>query len=519
MAHSTARDHASGPLLVRHTLASSLSLSDNISPLDGNASPFPSTTAYSIPPAVVDDATSQSAPAKASTPDAGALPSDHYREKLPPWRFHLRQACLPMVRKETPILADIQKSLRHPVLDAYFAWTANLASHTFYVLMLPAAFWVGQNRLGRDMVFVLGMGIYVLGFFKDLLCLPRPRLPPLHRITMSSYTAHEYGWPSLHLANATAVTLVLALELWKLDISLAAAVALYAGLLIYWSLLIFGRLYCGMHGFFDVSMGLAIGAALFFLRFFFGPAFDQWLLYSHNGSTSAVILKIAVVISCYLFLVHIYPEPVDDCPCFDDSVAFVGVLMGIDISHLMCVVTGYFVTIPGNTDFLSAPCPAHLTPFMHVFRFVVGVSLVVVWKSILKPVLFSILPPIYKFVGVYLPRSNFISTAHSHKTSRQIRSQSLSNMQNEPMLEFKNVISTVLSGDKDVVGPADDIDVYELLDYQNKHPTEKQTTVQPSGVFRPRYDVEIIGRVIVYFGISAMAIWGFSLSVVAMHLY
>ena len=32
--------------------------------------------------------------------------------------------------------------------------------------------------MARDLVFVLGMGIYVTGFCKDFLCLPRPRSPP-----------------------------------------------------------------------------------------------------------------------------------------------------------------------------------------------------------------------------------------------------------------------------------------------------------------------------------------------------
>lgn len=100
-------------------------------------------------------------------------------------------------------------------------------------------------------------------------------------------------------------------------------------------------------------------------------------------------------------------------------------------------------------------------------------------------------------------------TAHSRQTSRQIRSQSLSNMKNEPLLDVDKALKSVKEGDKDSVGPVDDIDAYELLDYGKSHPSEPQVEVSISGVFRKRYDVEIIGRTIVYAGIPFMATWGF----------
>ena len=48
-------------------------------------------------------------------------------------------------------------------------------------------------------------------------------------------------------------------------------------------------------------------------------------------------------------------------------------------------------------------------------------------------------------------------------------------MKNEPMLELDNVLKSVVANGKTQVGPTDDIDAYELLDYQLKHPDEKCT--------------------------------------------
>ena len=35
-----------------------------------------------------------------------------------------------------------------------------------------------------------------------------------------------------------------------------------------------------------------------------------------------------ITIPLGLFLVHRHPQPVDDCPCFEDAIAFMSVLMG-----------------------------------------------------------------------------------------------------------------------------------------------------------------------------------------------
>jgi hypothetical protein len=53
------------------------------------------------------------------------------------------------VRWETPYLALMQETLRSPALDSYFAFTANLGTHTFYMIFLPILFWCGYTNVGR----------------------------------------------------------------------------------------------------------------------------------------------------------------------------------------------------------------------------------------------------------------------------------------------------------------------------------------------------------------------------------
>jgi hypothetical protein len=84
--------------------------------------------------------------------DAGNKGHDHYAQRLPPWRNALRNRLIPIVRWETPWLALMQDKLRSPALDSYFAYTANLGTHTFFMVFLPIQFWCGYTSIGRAYV-------------------------------------------------------------------------------------------------------------------------------------------------------------------------------------------------------------------------------------------------------------------------------------------------------------------------------------------------------------------------------
>jgi len=150
-----------------------------------------------------------------------------------------------------------------------------------------------------------------------------------------------------------------------------------------------------------------------------------------------------------------------------------------------------------------------------VSRFLLGVALVVTWKTLAKPIVFTILPPIYKAVGVYLPRRSYISTAHTQTSTRKIRSTSMSNDSNMGIGDINNFIKGVTDHNKkDEVGPETEIDYYEMLSYSQNQNSDNTTIQTPpkynSGVFKYRYDVEIVGRLIIYAGISITAVWTFA---------
>lgn len=342
--------------------------------------------------------------------DAGSLPLSYYKRKLGRARYAVRNFFLPLIAQETETIAGIQHACRTSWRDVYFAYTANLGSHTFYVLMLPLPTWFGFGNVTRDFVYLLGYGIYFTGLFKDLCCLPRPRSPPVHRITLSSYTAAEYGFPSSHTANATSVTLlVLSLLLRSYhQFDLRFALALAATLLYYFSMVL-GRVYCGMHGFQDLLVGSVIGLTCFVLRVLTRDAWDSLVLLTNAGIPLSVLLNYA--------LIYFHITPIDDCPCFEDSVAFIGVIIGLDIADWVFVKSLFHSVAPefGYHYLDTHYSYAEFGLLKTVLRIVISVLPVVLWKAFSKKALRCGLSCLFKpDTAVYSePREAVIATINS----------------------------------------------------------------------------------------------------------
>ncbi|KAF8430138.1 hypothetical protein EV426DRAFT_580000 [Tirmania nivea] len=395
-------------------------------------------------------------------PDAGLRNLDHYKSRLPKYRYILRQKFLPLVRWETPYLAWFQEHVRTPGLDTYFAMTANLGTHTFFMVMLPIMFWFGFTSLGRAMVHILAAGVFFSGFVKDLLCLPRPLSPPLHRITMSGSAALEYGFPSTHSTNAVSVGLYGLLAL-RADSSIDPTFRLSMQLLawIYMISIVLGRLYCGMHGFFDVTIGSALGALLAWIQWAFRAQIDTFI---YSGDWKVPLMVVATI----LVLVRIHPEPADPCPCFDDGVAFAGVIIGVNVGHWHFAHSRFS---------LHTPSPATV-PYSFVelglgksiARVLLGVIIIFAWREVMKPTLHSLLPPVFRWIeqiGLSLPRRDYKKASEYTKVPA-LADDTLPRLQELPAL-INNISRRTRS---DSVGPQSAADAYETLAYREKRRRE-----------------------------------------------
>ncbi|KAI1076392.1 PAP2-domain-containing protein [Whalleya microplaca] len=407
-------------------------------------------------PSSKDDTTTATPPVI----DAGLRSLDHYKRALPKWRYEMRQWALPLVRWETPYLAWMQDKLRSHALDSYFAITANLGTHTFFMIGLPILFWCGYASFGKGLVHILATGVFFTGFVKDFFSLPRPLSPPLHRITMSGSAALEYGFPSTHSANAVSVAVyaVLCLRSPDNDFQPNTQFTLEALSYFYAVSIIFGRLYCGMHGFLDVIIGSIMGAVISLIEFYYGPALHDYLQQNGWSSISAVILLIII-------LVRVHPEPADDCPCFDDSVSFAGVMIGLELGtwHFN---RSSFAAIPFDLAALGLPAV--------VLRILFGVLLIIGWREAAKPSLLRGLPHLFRLIetwGLSLPRRFFMPASEYKNIPLRLRVDNVI----PNVADLPGLITAVRHpgrGRSVSVGPQSAADAYETLAYRERRRKE-----------------------------------------------
>ncbi|CAI4034293.1 hypothetical protein SMKI_10G0800 [Saccharomyces mikatae IFO 1815] len=309
--------------------------------------------------------------------DPGNHPSEHFRTRMSKFRFTIREKLLVFTNNQSFTLCRWQKRYRSTFNDLYFTYTSLMGSHTFYVLCLPMPVWFGYFETTKDLVYILGYSIYLSGFFKDYWCLPRPRAPPLHRITLSEYTTKEYGAPSSHTANATGVSLLFLYNIWRMqESSVVLQLMLSCVVVFYYITLVFGRIYCGMHGLLDLASGGLIGIVCFIVRMHFKYKFSN--LYIEEYWWFPLFS-----VGWGLLLLFEHVKPIDECPCFQDSVAFMGVVSGIECCDWLGKVFG--ITLVYN---LEPNCGWRLT----LARLLVGVPCVVVWKYVIsKPLVYTLL--------------------------------------------------------------------------------------------------------------------------------
>ncbi|KAJ7484275.1 sphingosine-1-phosphate phosphatase [Mycena latifolia] len=388
--------------------------------------------------------------------DPGCRPMDVYDATLPPWRAAVRRKLVASIRVESVIVAKMQDAIRTPWLDAYFVHSSALGTHTFFMTFLPMLFFFGYDELGRGLIIVLCLGIYFTSVAKDLFCSPRPFAPPVTRLTIGTHHL-EYGMPSTHSANSVSLALFFFAYIHELAfpiaptppaLSLPAYAAMTAGLTIYATSIVFGRLYTAMHSFSDCAVGVFLGVLVWLAHTSFrgigvslalspthtysttllrgwgwGAHLDAWIL--RTPSSLRVPLTL---IPLALLAVNQHPQPVDDCPCFEDAIAIGSVMLGMLVGRWGAVrwgvpVPGAGAVMPGSgwalaTDGAWAAVPRGWSAVgvwwgVALLKMVFGIAAIFAWRLLAKAALHRALPPTFRFLATLmrLPRRRFYTPA------------------------------------------------------------------------------------------------------------
>ncbi|KAJ8514226.1 hypothetical protein ONZ45_g8224 [Pleurotus djamor] len=402
----------------------------------------------------------------------GLKSTDVYETTLPWWRAAIRRQIIKNVRWESDVIATIQDYIRAPWLDAYFVYTSSLGTHTFFMIMLPIMFFFGYDELGIELVTVLAAGVYFSSFIKDLICSPRPFAPPVTRLTIGTHHL-EYGFPSTHSTNSVSMALFFYAIVHRLAtppspeaepfLSHSAYVGSTALLGLYAFSIVFGRIYTAMHSFIDCIAGSLLGASIWWAQ----TSFPGFKLLLPSGSILAQLASVArvgastesgdhlvylfaglrlgerleylithgsykfplVLMPLFFLSVNQHPQPVDDCPCFEDAIAFISVVFGCltarwtmrdwktSTFHTHSVMPGsgwMFDHIDNVWVAVDINVGEALIWWSVAFvKVVVGILAIFMWRLLAKSLLHVMLPPIFRFLSrlVSLPNRRFYTPA------------------------------------------------------------------------------------------------------------
>lgn len=360
---------------------------------------------------------------EATVVEVPALPSsDVYDAVLSPWRAAVRRRLVKSLESETRVLAAMQKRIRTPFLDKFFVYTSSLGTHTFFLAALPMCFFFGFDRFGRGLLTVLGMGVYLSSFMKDMFCSPRPFAPPVTRLTIGNHHL-EYGFPSSHSTNSVSISILMHIYIYRLAfpasesepiISLSTYYLSCAMLSFYTFSVVFGRLYAGMHSFVDCAFGVFLGSAINLGQWLSEEWMENWMK-SPGWTVPVTIIPLA------LLMVHEHPVPVDNCPCFEDAIAFVSVMLGSILSRWHAAHYGfdesfYITAMPGSARETWVDIGIWCATAM--IKLVVGTLIIVTWRILAKQTLHSILPPTFRLLAQLftLPHRRFYTPATDYSS-------------------------------------------------------------------------------------------------------
>ncbi|KAL1766959.1 sphingosine-1-phosphate phosphatase 1 [Sigmodon hispidus] len=136
--------------------------------------------------------------------------------------------------------------------EQLFSFGTKLGNELFYILFFPFWIWNLDPFVGRRLVIIWVLVMYLGQCTKDIIRWPRPASPPV--VKLEIFYNSEYSMPSTHAMSGTAIPIAMVLltySRWQYPL-------IYYGLILIpcWSSLVcISRVYMGMHSILDVIAG------------------------------------------------------------------------------------------------------------------------------------------------------------------------------------------------------------------------------------------------------------------------
>jgi len=251
-----------------------------------------------------------------------------------------------------------------------------LGHEAWYAFAYSFLFWNVDATVGRRVMLVGNFLFYIGQGMKDLICWPRPTMPPV--IRLEQRWEAEYGMPSTHTIMA---------------LSLSVSVIVFSMKSPYlWIWIIFGsfccsivsgcRLYLGMHSVADVVVGLLTSTLFMLVMIPFANFADEFLL---TSLWSPIVILLLSVLAIYF-----YPGSYKWTPARGETTFIIGGYYG---TQLGCWLNYQLGIISASDSVYFAPNTAtlKLASFLLPFvRVLLGLLTIALLRTVIKPFSFQL---------------------------------------------------------------------------------------------------------------------------------
>lgn len=211
-----------------------------------------------------------------------------------------------------------------------FVFGTALGDEVFYASFIPFWFWNVDGAVGRRVVLVWTVVMYIGQGIKDIVRWPRPGLPV---VRLQNKWALEYGMPSTHAMVAVSIpfsVLLYTMNRYQYNYSIGLICA------VVWCFIIcLSRLYLGMHSILDIIVGLFLAVILMLPLV---PLVDKLDNYWLTNSLSPIILLVASIL-----MIIYYPSSDKWTPTRGDTTMVVSVCVGVHIGAWLNYQLGHMV--------------------------------------------------------------------------------------------------------------------------------------------------------------------------------
>ncbi|XP_021191169.2 sphingosine-1-phosphate phosphatase 1 [Helicoverpa armigera] len=197
-----------------------------------------------------------------------------------------------------------------------FVLGTELGDEIFYATFIPFWFWNIDGAVGRRVVLVWTIVMYIGQGFKDIIRWPRPGYPVKK---LQQKWAIEYGMPSTHAMVGVSIpfsVLLYTMDRYQYPVHWGVLIA------VSWCTLIcVSRVYLGMHSVLDIAAGLLLATALVSVLIPLVDRLDWFLLTSQ--------LSPFLVIAASILVIVFHPNADKWTPTRGDTTMIVSVCAGI----------------------------------------------------------------------------------------------------------------------------------------------------------------------------------------------